>query len=204
MKLFQNRVVTMKTLKILNCILASLALLLAGCAHTPQQVRLAPIVNVSPSVVDQGIRVTLGVLDGRPSRTLGHYGAINDPSTEITTSQDIAAIVKQEIIVGMRKKGFVVSNENVDGEVKLTVAVKLLEYSTAQGGLTDGVNIKSALKVVAIKNNKQLEKMYRIDNTERVLVAPSAETNERWINDALSDVLRQFLDDKELSNFLAK
>ena len=85
MNLYQNRVVTMKALKIINCILVSIALLLAGCAHTPQQVRLAPIVDVPPSVEGQGLMITIGVVDERPSRSLGHYGVVKDSSTEITT-----------------------------------------------------------------------------------------------------------------------
>jgi hypothetical protein len=44
--------------------------------------------------------------------------------------------------------------------------------------------------------------MYRTDKEERVVVVPTAETNEKWINDALSEVLRQLLEDSGLIMFL--
>jgi hypothetical protein len=34
------------------------------------------------------------------------------------------------------------------------------------------------------------------------MVVPTAETNEKWINDALSDVLTQLFDDGGLMRFL--
>jgi hypothetical protein len=60
------------------------------------------------------------------------------------------------------------------------------------------------LKAVASKNGKTYEKMYRTEKEERVVIVPTADTNEKWINEALSDVLKQLLYDDGLTIFLAQ
>lgn len=193
----------MYTKKIVLFLLVSLVSLFSGCAHGPQQIWLAPSINVPPSGEGRGVPVALSVVDRRPFRSLGQSGAAKDPATELTTSQDIAAVVRQEIMKGLQAKGFVPVHGTVDEEVRLIVEVRSLEYTRAQGELTDKVNIQGILKAGAAKTRQQLEKTYRVVNTEQVLIAPSAETNARWINEALNDVLRQLLEDKELAAFMA-
>jgi hypothetical protein len=45
--------------------------------------------------------------------------------------------------------------------------------------------------------------MYRSEKEERIVVVPTAETNEEWINAALSDMLSQLFEDTGLFKFLS-
>ena len=63
------------------------------------------------------------------------------------------------------------------------------------------MHVKGSLKAVASRAGQTYEKMYRGEKEERVVVVPTAETNEKWINDALSEVLRQLFDDNGLWAF---
>ncbi len=121
---------------------------------------------------------------------------------EITSTQEIAEIVQRELKSGLEKKGFAVVDFAPSTDPKLTVEVRLLEYSTSTGFWTGGVHIKGSLKAVAMRTGQTYEKMYRSEKEERVVVVPTAETNEKWINDALSEVLRQLFDDTGLMRFL--
>lgn len=124
---------------------------------------------------------------------------------EITASEDVAVVVKRSLMDGLRKKGFKpVAVDTMEGatEPHLTVELRLLEYSTSQGFWTGGVEIQGALKAVAINGGHVFEHMYRSDKEERVVVVPTAETNEKWINDALTNVINQVLDDASLLQFL--
>lgn len=180
------------------------ALCLSGCAFNPQQVNLAPTVSVMSSSEGKAAAVAVHVVDERPSKSLGRRGTAYGAAAEITAAQDVGAVVQKEIIEGLRKKGFAATDENGSAGAKLSVEVRLLEYSTSQGFWTGGVNIRGALKAVATKNGKTYEKMYRTDKEERVAVVPTAETNAKWINGALSEVLRQLLDDSGLFMFLTQ
>ncbi len=195
----------METHKISSSIILIAALLAsAGCAFTPQQANIAPTVTVMSSSEGKGVAVAVRVTDERPSKSLGRRGTAVGAAAEITAAQDVAAVVQKEIIDGLKKKGFVAVEDSGASSTKLSVEVRLLEYSTSQGFWTGGVNIKGALKAVASKNGKTYEKMYRTDKEERVVVVPTAETNEKWINGALSEVLRQLLDDNGLTMFLTQ
>jgi len=178
--------------------------LFAGCAFNPQTANIAPTVAVMASSEGRGVTVGVRVVDERPSKSLGRRGTAYGAAAEITAAQDIATIVQKEIIEGLKKKGFSALDYSDSANPKLSVEVRLLEYSTSQGFWTSGVNIKAALKAIAVKSGKTYEKMYRTDKEERVVVVPTAETNEKWINDALTEVLRQLLDDHGLIAFLAE
>lgn len=192
----------MKALNIFASILTLSLLLLAGCAQSPQRVWLDPKLNVPTSSVGEGRVVAVDVVDRRPSPSLGNFGKSRDAATDLSTEQDVALVVKQEVISGMRKKGFVAVEEQTNRDAKLNVEIQSLEYATSPNTWTGDVYIKSALKAVASKNGKTLEKMYRANFDKRVVVVPTATTNEQWINEALGDVLRQLLEDRELSFFL--
>jgi uncharacterized lipoprotein YajG len=177
--------------------------LFAGCAFNPQMANITPTVAVMASSEGRGVTVGVRVVDERPSKSLGRRGTAYGAAAEITAAQDIATIVQNEIIEGLQKKGFSASDYSDSANPKLSVEVRLLEYSTSQGFWTGGVHIKGAMKAMAVNSGKTYEKIYRTDTEERVVVVPTAETNEKWINEALSEVLRQLLDDHGLIAFLA-
>lgn len=66
------------------------------------------------------------------------------------------------------------------------------------------MNFCSAQEVIAQHDSKTHEQLYRTDKAERVEVAPMAETNQQWINAALSYALTQLLNDQGLISFLAQ
>ena len=165
---------------------------------------IAPTVTVVSSSEGTGVAVAVRVTDERPSKSLGRRGTGIGDAAEITAAQDLAAVVQKEIIDGLKKKGFVAVDDSGASSTKLSVEVRLLEYSTSTGFFTGGVHIKGALKAVASKNGKTYEKMYRTEKEERVVIVPTADTNEKWINEALGDVLKQLMDDGGLTIFLTQ
>jgi hypothetical protein len=46
------------------------------------------------------------------------------------------------------------------------------------------------------------EQLYRVDDKQRVVVVPTAETNAGWINTALSELLQKVFSDTALAQFL--
>jgi len=178
----------------------------AGCkAYILQQANIAPTVTVVSSSEGTGVPVAVRVTDERPSTGLGRRGTgVFGDAAEITAAQDLAAVVQKEIIDGLKKKGFVAVDDSDASRTKLSVEIRLLEYSTSTRFFTGGVHIKGALKAVASKNGKTYEKMYRTEKEERVVIVPTADTNEKWINEALGDVLKQLMDDGGLTIFLTQ
>lgn len=193
-----------RKIRLRSHVLAIALLTLTGCAFNPQTASISPTVNVMNSNEGKGVTVAVRVTDERPSKSLGRRGTAYGAAAEITAAQDIAAIVQKEVSAGLAKKGFTAVDESAPAAAKLVIEVRLLEYSTSTGFWTGGVTIKGALKAVGTKAGKSYEKMYRSEKTERVVVVPTAETNEKWINGALSEVLTQLLEDNGLMMFLSQ
>ncbi len=194
-----------KEISVRRLIIAAMSLLLlSGCAFNSQTARLAPTVNVQSSDEGRGVAVAVRVVDERSSKSLGRRGTAYGAAAEITAAQDVATVIHDQLVTGLERKGFRVIDYAADSDPRLTLEVRSLQYSTSQGFWTGGVKIESALKVQAAHGTASYERMYRSDKEERVVVVPTASTNEQWINGALSDVLNQFFDDIGLFRFLAE
>lgn len=190
-------------MKLLAIALAPL-IFLGGCAFTPQQANLAPIVSIASSNEGNNVTVAVRVLDERLSKTLGRRGTAYGAAAEITAAQDVAVVVQKHILAGLREKGFNPVDYAEAKDPSLTVEVRLLEYSTSTGFWTGGVHIKGAVKAIAVRGGANYERMYRTEKEERVVVVPTAEMNEQWLNTALSNVLHEMFEDVGLFRFLAK
>ena len=59
------------------------------------------------------------------------------------------------------------------------------------------------MKAHATVPNKDYDKLYRIENEERVVVVPTADHNNQVLNEAPSDVLAQMFEDQALVSTLA-
>ncbi|WP_416306908.1 YajG family lipoprotein [Neptunicella sp. SCSIO 80796] len=175
-------------------------LIIGGCTTQPQQVVLNPVVELIPSKIGQQTSVQVKVIDQRPQQALGVRGDTH--SALITTNQALAAVFDNEIKKGLVSKGFVISDK-ASGTSTLLVTINELNYKTLKGSLTDEVQIKGAIKVQAKKHRSELNKVYEYEREDEVLVEPGVATNEKWINEALSETLKRLLNDKELLRFLA-
>jgi uncharacterized lipoprotein YajG len=182
----------------------SVAAATSGCAFVAQQASVHPVVSIKSSSVGADVSVAVRVVDERPTKVLGHRGTALSSAAEITSAEDVATVVHKEIVAGLQKKGFSVADYSEGSNSRLTVEVRLLEYTTSTGFWTGGVDVHSALKAIAIRDGHTYEKVYRSETKERVLVVPTAETNEKWINDTLGAVLAQLLDDEALMTALAR
>jgi uncharacterized lipoprotein len=191
----------MSSLHLAPLSILSLALMPA-CAFNEQKVTLAPKVVLATSTLGQGVSVAVGVVDERPSQSLGRRGTAYGAAAEITTDQDVGALVRTEIENGLRQHGFNIAATGAD--TQLVVEIRLLEYKTSTGFWTGGVNVQAALKAIATRAEHRFEHLYRTDNENRVVISPTADTNEAWINAGLSDVLTKLLSDATLLDALRK
>lgn len=183
--------------------LIALAALVGGCAFNPQSANLVPRASVTSSSEGRSVLVGVRVVDDRPSKSLGRRGAgLYGAAAEITSTQDLAVVVDEQVKEALRKKGFRPTDVSQKSEAQLTVELRLLEYSTSVGFFTGGVNVKGNIKAVGKRAQETYERTYRVDKEERVVIVPTAEANEELINKALTELLSQMFDDVGLFRFL--
>lgn len=187
----------------MNKIFAASAFVLAlsGCSYNKQTATFAPTVIVAKTNEGAGAPVGLRVVDERPTKSLGHRGNIHGRAAEITTNQDLAAVIHDKISEGLSNRGYAVVP--YDGaSTKLSVELRSLEYSTSTGFWSGGVAVNAAMKAVASKPGDTYEKMYRSDAERRVQFVPTAGKNEQDLNNGVSAIITDLFDDVGLFKFI--
>ncbi len=175
----------------------------SGCAFVAQDAYLDPEISVIQSTEGQGITVSVVVQDERPNKSLGHRGAGMGKGAEITTDENVAALVQAKIIEGLHLKGFSTTTDHKKGNAHLNLELRLLEYSTSTGFWTGGVEVNGAIKAYAENSlGKEYKEFYRFEEEERVVFVPGAGSNEEMINKALSKLIMKVLNDRSLIDFL--
>lgn len=182
-----------------NIILVLSLVLLFGC-YPAQQASLQPTLNVMPSSLGHNKTIGVRVVDERSSKSLGR----RDFGSEITANQDVVALVEKEVFNGLKKKGFNPISYSKEHSIRLTIEIRLLEYSTTTGFVTSSYITKGAIKAIGINKDKIYERIYRSEKEKGRIIIPSAFDNEQLINAVFSDVLAKLLNDYELFSFLAK
>lgn len=181
--------------------LGLLALAAGGCAFTPQKITFAPNVLVAPSDRGAGVSVAVKVVDERASLAIGRRGTAYGDAAAITSDENLAAVIEAELIKGLRKKGFNVANQAASAT--LSAELRLLDYSTSTGMWTGGIHLRTTIKARAARGESVYEQTYRAEREERVMVVPTAEKNQEWINDSLADAIGKVLSDEALLKLLA-
>ncbi|NQT81686.1 hypothetical protein HQ563_01580 [bacterium] len=177
---------------------------LCGCAFTPQQATLRPVVTVAETNIGTGVEIGVKVLDERPDELLGHRGSAYGSAAKITTDQDVAAIFYREIVEGLKKNGFSPVAYAEDFPRTLKVEIRSIKYDTSTGFWTGGVHTTAAIKALATNSEETYENFYRFQSEKRVVFVPSAKTNARLINETVSQVLNKLFNDQDLMAFLAR
>lgn len=192
----------MKSIKVIA--LSILVIFAAGCAFAPQSANLNPAVNVTTTNIGKNRTVHIEVVDDRATKSLGRRGSGYGPAASITAGGDLSVIIREELTKGLQAKGFKVVERKKSARNDLKIEIRNLKYTTSQGLFTTGIHVASAFKVYAKNRKSSIDKMYRFQKDKNAFFVPRASTNEKWINQVLSNTLEKILSDEELLTHLSK
>jgi uncharacterized lipoprotein len=185
-------------------IVSPLAVLLASCAFTPQQVTLNPQVQVSPGGFGQGRSVPFTAVDERPSSAIGSRG-VGGFGAEITSNQDVAAIIHGALSDGLRRQGFSPVPATGSDARALRVEIRNLEYKVTPGIFVGTLRTEAVLKGICMMGSgRPYERLYRGQHEESVFVVQFAGQNEEYINRSVSQAVNSLLQDSDLMKCLAR
>ncbi len=189
----------MKRFFLLSCF----SIMLSACAYTPQKATLEVTPEILESNLGRGRTIAVNIMDERPDKGLGHRGGVYGRGAEITTDQDITEIILDALYEGLTTKGFKPVSGGQKSDKKLDAEFRHFEYYTSTGAFTGGVHVKAAMKVRA-KGKVEYENMYRVEKENRVVFVPGAESNEKLLNETLTEMVERVFQDEDLLHTLSQ
>jgi uncharacterized lipoprotein YajG len=181
-----------------------LCLVSAGCAYIDQNLKVDPEASVTSDNIGGGRKIAVRVIDDRDEQLIGKRGAQFLPGGKISSKQDLAEVLEEDVREGLLRKGFEPVKEHETG-LLMKVELRSLEYNSSMGLWTAGNIGTAVIKVTATApSGKIYEETYRSESEVRTAFISSQVTNARVVNNALSEAINKIFEDRELVEFLAR
>lgn len=180
------------------------AVVLGGCALSPQVVSLNPTLETAEHrTIGEGTRLGLSVVDARPSPVVGQRGGVYEKTAAIRTAGDVTPALRRELARALEAVGFSVVTGAARVDAALTVEIADISYRARGGTFVRGVETSATLRAEARRGQRTFTGRYRGRQSKDVLTAPGEAENQALINAAVSNVLQRLVSDSELLGFLA-
>ena len=182
---------------------AGLAVALSGCAHSPQQLNVAPSVTTPLSQVAQRQPVVVTVQDSRSSPVLGTRGGLYPDSSNLTINPQAVSHLREQVEQAMAKLGFQVVAEGTPNANSLVVSLAELTYiSPKEGVYVTQADLGAAFTAEARSANQRYNGRYSASAQHRFGYAPNQATNTRLVTEVMSDALSRIFKDPEIIRIL--
>jgi len=183
-------------------LMVSLALLLGGCALSPQQLSPEPRVDTDRLRLQaQGQPVRLVVVDGRTQQIIGTRGGLYAATSNlILPSADIVPKLKSQVDRGLRLLGFVPSES--PAAPQLTVTLTLVDYQALRSGINAESSVRASLVAEAQNRTRRYKGAYTATMTRSFPNSPDKRANNQLLTQVLSDALDRMFSDQGITQEL--
>jgi len=191
--------------RLLFSVAAASALLLTGCAHSPQQLDPTPKITGTINPVGQGQPVSVRVVDGRSSPTLGTRGGLYpETSAVIVPKEKVIPKLQAQVEAAVRLLGFTPS-PNAYNAPQLTLTLADLKYQSPKEGLyVTEATIGATLRIEVQNGGRRYTGRYGASLNQRFGMAPNEQTNTKLVSEVLSDALSRVFRDQSIGQVLAQ
>ncbi|MCB1749301.1 MAG: hypothetical protein H6977_06945 [Gammaproteobacteria bacterium] len=185
-----------------RCVLAGLvllAVLVAGCAKTPQILPVTPTVETAMSETrGAGRSIAIEVVDVRGTNVVG-YRDPADPASVITTPPETLANIQRALEDGFRRLGFAIVPVGAAADVTLEVRLSELGYKRDADGLLRDLHTVATVEATSVLAGKTVNAIYRDGQGKDTVIAPSLHENAAILNKHLDAALSKLVADPRLT-----
>lgn len=183
--------------------LAALALVLVGCAHSPQQLNVTPSVTTTLSAVARQQPVVVTVRDTRSSPVLGTRGGLYPDTSNLTINPQALNHIRQQVEGALRQLGFSVVPDGTPNANSLVVSLSELSYISPKDGVyVTQADIGATFSAEVRSLNERYNGRYSASAQHRFGYAPNQATNTRLVSEVMSDALSRIFRDPEIIRLL--
>ena len=187
-------------------LLISAVFVLTSCVGKYVEVRLLPSDSDDNYYEDEKANISeinqfnnIEVIDNRNNQELIGTKEYGEESMEIVNSQDLADLIKEEIIGNLQA-----NNQMIHPSQTLRITLETIKYNSQRGFLIGKSRVKISLKAVLTENNNHTKygKMYNLENERSHFIISLERTDQKTISAALRDVIDRIIEDGKLQESL--
>lgn len=178
------------------------ALVVSGCALSPQRIEVDPQVQVKASNVGHNRSIQVLGVDSRGKNEFGSRGGVYDKTALLIPSNDIKAVIADTVRNGLQSLGFNAFNPGGDATT-LEVRLEQLDYIPEPGSVVNRVDLNLVLQAEARRGPTTHTGTYKSSVEHKTPFTPSLAQNRQMINDILAKAIERLLQDPEMLAFLA-
>lgn len=184
------------------CLVFLLGCSLASCGFIPHDVTIEPDLPVEESNIGKDKTMLVNVQDARPKQIIGYRTYMKTGNITLDKEQDLTKTIKTSIEKGFSTLGFTILQKGKPDR-DLFVDISLIEYESTYGFFTVGSYSRGTFQVECkTPSGQTFKNIYRVEDERRLLFISLASSNEKWINEAVSEALMRMFNDNDFLDFL--
>jgi uncharacterized lipoprotein len=181
----------------------ALLMLIQGCALTPQNLHLDPVIDYTGQSVTTDTLIGLSVVDSRDSKKLGKVGDPKKEMVDVTLDEDFLPLLNQRVTEVLEQRGFSVVPDSGAMTRSISVSIDSLVLNSAKRPLDFETELKAELSAEAHNALDKYDRAYYVRTYKTTAGPPYAKHSNELVNDAVSQALSDMLNDDKLFELLA-
>ena len=181
----------------------ALLMLIQGCALTPQNLHLDPVIDYTGQSVTTDTLIGLSVVDSRDSKKLGRVGDPKKEMVDVTLDEDFLPLLNQRVTEVLEQRGFSVVPDSGAMTRSISVSIDSLVLNSAKRPLDFETELKAELSAEAHNALGKYDRAYYVRTYKTTAGPPYAKHSNELVNDAVSQALSDMLNDDKLFELLA-
>lgn len=182
--------------------LTLLALTFSACALSPQHVELMPSVEVTSRLPVAHI-VSLSIEDQRPQNYLGTRGGVYADTSYIYPATSLQQSLRPAALQALQQLGL--QTEGVSPQpILIKLVIEQLSYQMDDRALPKKVTLNTRIRAELTRGTQQHQGNFNSAKVYNFVKSPSAEQNQKIVNEILSETLTRLFNDPQLLAFLQR
>ena len=174
----------------------------AGCALSPQVIDVKPVADVEATNIGRNQPVQVLAVDSRDQDAFGTRGGVYKDTALVRPANDVKGAIEDAVRKGLQTQGFNAFNPG-DDATRLEVRLEQLDYVPEEGSVINQVTLTLTLLAEASRGDVIHTGTYKSSVKHDLPLTPSADRNQKMVNDILSGAINRLLKDPEMQAFLA-
>ncbi len=178
---------------------------LQGCALAPENIRVAPIFDLPPSLVGTPKPLVVAVADTREAKKLGEVGDPNREMYDVSVNEDPSAAIYRSVSTALSKLGYAIVAYSPGGkDADLTIELQTLKLDSDKRAFDFLTTLNAEVVAHARSANESFDKKYSVREEMNTAGPAYARDSTRLVNTAISTALQDMLSDQQLLDTLNK